>query len=125
MHRSEKCHFLLQCMESLSCVRLSATTWALAYQAPPSMVFSRREYWSGLPLPSPMYLFLIIDFICLFEFCLCWVFTAACGFSLVVMRGGYFLVAVNGLHTVVASLVAEHRLSGTWASVVVARGCSN
>ena len=27
--------------------------WTVAYQAPPSMVFSRQEYWSGLPLPSP------------------------------------------------------------------------
>ena len=39
----------------LSCVRLFATPWtvALAYQAPPSMGFSRQEYWSGLPFPSP------------------------------------------------------------------------
>ena len=31
----------------------SATTWTAAYQAPPSMGFSRQEYWSGVPLPSP------------------------------------------------------------------------
>ena len=31
----------------------SATPWTAAYQAPPSMGFSRREYWSGLPFPSP------------------------------------------------------------------------
>ena len=37
----------------LSCVRLLATPWAAAYQAPPSMGFSRREYWNGVPLPSP------------------------------------------------------------------------
>jgi len=37
----------------LSCVRLFATLWTVAYQAPPSMGFSRQEYWSGLPLPSP------------------------------------------------------------------------
>ena len=37
----------------LSCVRLSATPWIVAYQAPPSMGFSRQEYWSGMPLPSP------------------------------------------------------------------------
>ena len=29
------------------------TPWAAAYQAPPSMGFSRQEYWSGLPFPSP------------------------------------------------------------------------
>ena len=37
----------------LSRVRLLATSWTLAYQAPPSMGFSRQEYWSGLSLPSP------------------------------------------------------------------------
>ena len=40
-------------MKSLSRVRLLATSWTAAYQAPPSMGFSRQEYWSGLPLPSP------------------------------------------------------------------------
>ena len=39
--------------KSLSRVRLLATTWTAAYQAPPSMGFSRQEYWSGVPLPSP------------------------------------------------------------------------
>ena len=37
----------------LSRVRLFATPWTVAYQAPPSMGFSRQEYWSGVPLPSP------------------------------------------------------------------------
>ena len=37
----------------LSCVQLFATPWTVAYQAPLSMRFSRQEYWSGLPLPSP------------------------------------------------------------------------
>ena len=36
----------------LSLVQLLATPWTAAYQAPPSMGFSRQEYWSGLPLPS-------------------------------------------------------------------------
>ena len=52
------CHFLLQCMKvksksevSQSC--LLATPWTAAYQAPPSMGFSRQEYRSGVPLPSP------------------------------------------------------------------------
>ena len=39
--------------KSLSRVQLLATPWTAAYQAPPSMGFSRQEYWSGLPLPSP------------------------------------------------------------------------
>ena len=37
----------------LSCVRLFVTPWTVAYQAPPSMGFSRQECWSGLPFPSP------------------------------------------------------------------------
>ena len=40
-------------VKSLSHVRLLATPWTAAYQAPPSMGFSRQEYWSGVPLPSP------------------------------------------------------------------------
>ena len=37
----------------ISRARLFATPWTVAYQAPPSVGFSRQEYWSGLPLPSP------------------------------------------------------------------------
>ena len=40
-------------MKLLSCVRLFVTPWTVAYQAPLSMGFSRQEYWSGLPFPSP------------------------------------------------------------------------
>ena len=54
------CHFLLQCMKvkseseaAQSCLTLS-DPWTAAYQAPLSMGFSRQEYWSGVPLPSPM-----------------------------------------------------------------------
>ena len=54
------CHFLLHCMKvksesgrSVTTHRLIATPWNAAHQAPPSMGFSRQEYWSGLPLPSP------------------------------------------------------------------------
>jgi len=53
------CHFLLQCMKvksesevAQSCLTL-ATPWTAAHQTPPSMGFSRQEYWSGVPLPSP------------------------------------------------------------------------
>ena len=54
------CHFLLQSwkwkvkVKSLCHVQLIATPWTAAYQAPPSMGFSRQEYWSGVPLPSPL-----------------------------------------------------------------------
>ena len=50
------CHFLLQCrkvkskVKSLSRVRLLATPWTAAYQAPPPMGLPRQEYWSGVPL---------------------------------------------------------------------------
>ena len=40
-------------VKSLSRVRLFAIPWAIAYRASPSMGFSRQEYWSGVPLPSP------------------------------------------------------------------------
>ena len=56
------CHFLLQCMkvESESEVAQSYPTlsdpWTAAYQAPLSMGFSRQEYWSGVPLPSPNFI---------------------------------------------------------------------
>ena len=40
-------------VKSLSHIQLSATPWTAAYQAPPSMGFSRQEYWSRVPLPSP------------------------------------------------------------------------
>ena len=39
-------------VKSLSRVRLFATPWTVAYQAPPSVELSRQEYWSGLPFPS-------------------------------------------------------------------------
>ena len=41
-------------VKSLSLATLLATPWTAAYQAPPSMGFSRQEYWSGVPLPSPL-----------------------------------------------------------------------
>ena len=40
-------------VELLSRVRLFATPWTVTHQAPRSMGFSRQEYWSGLPFPSP------------------------------------------------------------------------
>ena len=55
------CHCLLRqtharwdhvVVELLSCVQLFLTSWTVAYQSPPSMGFSRQEYWNGLPFPS-------------------------------------------------------------------------
>ena len=42
-------------VKSLSRVQLLATPWTTAYQAPPSMGFSRQEYWSGVPFSSPVH----------------------------------------------------------------------
>ena len=62
------CHFLLQCMKVklkvLSHVWLFVTPWTTAYQAPPSMGFSRQEYWSGLPLPSLSKIWQTIEICC-------------------------------------------------------------
>ena len=44
---------LRECCGCFGRVRLFETPWTVAYQAPPSMGFSRQEYWSGLPFPSP------------------------------------------------------------------------
>ena len=57
-HRTGKGQFSFQCqrkvkVKSLSRVQLFGTPWTVAYQAPPSMGFSRQECWSGLPFPSP------------------------------------------------------------------------
>ena len=40
-------------VKMLSRVRLFASPWTVAYHVPPSMGFSRQDYWSGLPFPSP------------------------------------------------------------------------
>ena len=45
-------------VKSLSHVWLLAILWTAAYQAPPSMGFSRQEYWSGVPLPSPKLMYM-------------------------------------------------------------------
>ena len=45
---------LLLLLSRFSRVRLCATPWTAAHQAPPSLGFSRQEHWSGLPFPSPM-----------------------------------------------------------------------
>ena len=66
---------------------------------------------------EPRFLFLI-EFI----YWLCWVFVAACGFSLVVGSWGYSLVAIHGLLIAMVSPVSEHSLEGTQASVAAACG---
>ena len=50
-------------VKSLSRVRLLATPWTAAYQAPLSMGFFRQEYWSGVPLPSPRMQFALVEMV--------------------------------------------------------------
>ena len=69
MHESEKWKWKVK-VKSLSCVRLLATPWTTAYQAPLSMGFSRQEYWSGVPLPSPVVELISINFIISCDFSL-------------------------------------------------------
>ena len=107
-------------MKSLSRVRPSATPWTAAFQAPPSMGFSRQEYWSGVPLPSldvytrknyinrNLY-YRLGKYILKKLFIYCSDFIAACRLSLVVVSQSYS-VTMRGLLIAVTSLVAEHGL---------------
>ena len=57
MGKSELSYIAVWCVVShFSRVQLSATLWTIAHQAPLSMGFSRQEYWSELPFPSPVHL---------------------------------------------------------------------
>ena len=73
-------------VKSLSCVRPSVTPWTVAFQAPPSMGFSRQEYWSGVPLPSPsqssystIYVFFRATVTATKIFYCCWVYSDVTG----------------------------------------------
>ena len=98
-------------VKSLSRVWLFATPWTAAHQAPLSMGFSRQENWSGVPLPSPTYVYSHTHTFCLIYLAfqnfilffqnyllirLCWVLVVACGsFScgmLLVSMGSFGLV---------------------------------
>ena len=63
---------LLLLLRRFSCVRLCATPWKAAHQAPPSLGFSRQEYWSGLPIPSPMHACMLSHFSCVRLFATPW-----------------------------------------------------
>ena len=51
----KKVSMLLLLLSRFGRVRLCATPWTAAHQAPPSLGFSRQEHWSGLPFPSPVH----------------------------------------------------------------------
>ena len=79
-------------VKSLSRVQLFAITWTVAHQAPPSMGFSRQEYWGGLPFPSPTpgWKHFLIDFS--EPATLCLVGTIYSDFLMLWQLGGYLLV---------------------------------
>ena len=56
------CHFLFQCMKVKSEREVIQSPWTAAYQAPPIMGFSRQECWSGVLLPSPLFLLVYFYF---------------------------------------------------------------
>ena len=113
-------------VKSLSRVQLFATPWTAAYQAPPSMGFSRQEYWSGMPSPSPIrfrlyrrnttdvMLFLLSAFFFLVPFFLAVLGLHCCvwAFSSCSRRGLLFScsASVHGLLIILPSLVVDHGL---------------
>ena len=80
-------------VKTLSRIQLLAAPWTESYQAPPSMGFSRQEYWSGLPLPSPV---AYVDHCLIFEPHLlaskmrCHTSTFLLNYSLVAFQNMYF-----------------------------------
>ena len=108
------CHFLLHCVKVklLSRDWLIATPWNAAHQAPPSMGFSRQEYWSSLPLPSPSsgpsnHQYFLPLWMCLF-----WAFHTS---GIILFSGFIHVVAYIMLH-----LIDEHYSNiGTYYMVFI------
>ena len=78
-------------VKSLSRVQLFTTPWTAAYQAPPSMGFSRQECWSELPLPSPFWRIVVLDIRASVDSFLLWVLEHVICLSLIMMRGQLLL----------------------------------
>ena len=73
-------------VKSLSRVRPSVTPWTAAYQAPPSMGFSRQEYWSGVPLRSPI----LFPTCCLFPICVLISYIYTYTYTYLVFQASFF-----------------------------------
>ena len=106
-------------MKSLS--RVQPLAWTAAYQAPPSMGFSRQEYWSGVPLPSPNH-FTYIFIYCIYLFlaalslhCCTWAFSS-CG------QQGLLSTCASWASQCSGFSCLETQDLITWASVILAGG---
>ena len=106
-------------VRSLSHVQSSATPWTAAHQAPPSMEFSRQEYWSGVPLPSPKYILYFIPFLkalCLSPFLTCLLHNS----SLPQFRTFVYLIPfTSGILFLEILLVSFHLILSTFRRVPI------
>ena len=95
-------------VKSLNPVQLSATPWTAAHQAPPSMGFSRQEYWSGMPLPSPKYMLITLKPLCscLHKIILAWACACVC---VIKSEGNMVAVYITG-----RPVVWKHTLKVIW-----------
>ena len=108
-------------VKSLSRVRLFETPWTSAYQAPPSMGFSKQKYWSGLPLPSPEGSWTIpkLNNTVIYSFFLCLMF------SLPIMlgeRGKLWLVGKQLLPLFFSSRSMESHFTCWWKNAYLSFG---
>ena len=81
-------YFLVIYAQLLSCVQRFVTLWTVVCQAPLSMRFSRQEYLSGLPFPTPFKLFVCLLFVVALGLCCClWVFFSCSEWGLFLVWG--------------------------------------
>ena len=87
---STKATLLLLLLSRFSCVQLCATPEMAAHQAPPSLGFSRQEYWGGLPFPSPMHAGMLSHFIGVRLFAILWTIVNQASLSMGFSRQEYW-----------------------------------
>ena len=108
---------LLLLLSHFSCVRLRATPWTAAHQAPLSLGFSRQEYRNGLPFPSPMHACMLSRFSCVQLCVTLWTAAHQAPLSMGFSRQEYW----SGLPLPYPLPMASNALSVAWASSATAR----